>query len=69
MAAACGIEVVWIGKQEEGGGVWYWHRRTRVSTFVLPPLLPRSEGLGIPSPLLGCHQVRGANSAPVWTSL
>ena len=25
----------------------------------------RSEGLGIPSPLLGCHQVRGAHRAPV----
>ena len=35
-----GIEVVWMGKQEEGGGVWYWHRRTRVSTFDLPPLPP-----------------------------
>ena len=35
-----GIEVDWMGKQEEGGGVWYWHRRTRVSTFDLPPLPP-----------------------------
>ena len=25
----------------------------------------RGEGLGIPSPLLGCHQMRGANRAPV----
>ena len=25
----------------------------------------RGEGLGIPSPLLGCHQVRGAHRAPV----
>ena len=26
---------------------------------------PLGEGLGIPSPLLGCHQVRGAHRAPV----
>ena len=26
------------------------------------------EGLGIPSPLLGCHQVRGAHPPPLWTS-
>ena len=38
--APAGIEVVWIGKQEEGGGVWHWHRRTRVSTFDLPPPPP-----------------------------
>ena len=25
----------------------------------------RGEGLGIPSPLLGCHQVRGVQRAPV----
>ena len=29
----------------------------------------RDEGLGIPSPLLGCHQVRGAHRTPVWTSM
>ena len=35
-----GVEVVWIGERNEEGGVWYWHRDTRVSTFVLPPLPP-----------------------------
>ena len=38
--APAGVEVVWVGKQEEGGGIWYWHKRTRVSTYALPPLPP-----------------------------
>ena len=35
-----GVEVVWYGEKDEKGGVWYWHRDTRVSTFDLPPLPP-----------------------------
>ena len=35
-----GVEVVWYGEKDEVGGVWYWHRDTRVSTFDLPPLPP-----------------------------
>ena len=31
-----GVEVVWFGERNEEGGVWYWHRDTRVSTFDLP---------------------------------
>ena len=38
--APAGVEVVWYGEKDEVGGVWYWHRGTRVSTFDLPPLLP-----------------------------
>ena len=33
--APAGVEVVWIGERNEEGGVWYWHRDTRVSTFDL----------------------------------
>ena len=35
-----GVEVVWYGEKDEEGRVWYWHRDTRVSTFLLPPLPP-----------------------------
>ena len=35
-----GVKVVWVGERNEEGGVWYWHRDTRVSTFILPPLPP-----------------------------
>ena len=35
-----GIRVVWVGQTTEGGGVWYWHKRTRASTCELPPLPP-----------------------------
>ena len=35
-----GVSVVWYGEKDEKGGVWYWHRDTRVSTFDLPPLPP-----------------------------
>ena len=38
--APAGVEVVWNGERNEDGGVWYWHRDTRVSTFDLPPLPP-----------------------------
>ena len=38
--APAGVEVVWYGEKDEEGGVWYWHRDTRVSTFDLPPLPP-----------------------------
>ena len=38
--APAGVEVVWYGEKDEKGGVWYWHRDTRVSTFELPPLPP-----------------------------
>ena len=38
--APAGVEVVWNGEKDEEGGIWYWHRDTRVSTFVLPPLPP-----------------------------
>ena len=31
------------GAKDEEGGVWYWHRDTRVSTFDLPPLLLGEE--------------------------
>ena len=35
-----GIKVVWVGEQPASGGVWYWHKETRASTYVLPPLPP-----------------------------
>ena len=35
-----GIQVVWIGETSADGGIWYWHRDTRASTWVLPPLPP-----------------------------
>ena len=38
--APAGVDVVWYGEKDEKGGVWYWHRDTRVSTFFLPPLPP-----------------------------
>ena len=38
--APAGVEVVWYGEKDEEGGVWHWHRDTRVSTFDLPPLPP-----------------------------
>ena len=38
--APAGVDVVWIGERNEEGGVWYWHRDTRVSTFILPSLPP-----------------------------
>ena len=38
--APAGVEVVWHGERNEEGGVWYWHRDTRVSTLDLPPLPP-----------------------------
>ena len=38
--APAGVEVVWYGEKDEGGGVWFWHKDTRVSTFELPPLPP-----------------------------
>ena len=52
-----GITVVWVVK---GYTCQY--------VYTLRCLLGdglRGEGLGIPSPLLGCHQVRGAHRAPV----
>ena len=38
--APAGVDVVWYGERVEEGGIWYWHRDTRVSTFDLPPLPP-----------------------------
>ena len=38
--APAGVEVVWYGERDEEGGIWYWHRDTRISTFDLPPLPP-----------------------------
>ena len=38
--APAGVEVVWYGERDEEGRIWYWHRDTCVSTFVLPPLPP-----------------------------
>ena len=35
-----GTKVVWVGERTEEGGVWYWHRVSRVSRFDLPPLPP-----------------------------
>ena len=35
-----GIRVVWVGERTEWGGIWCWHRGTRVSTFELPQLPP-----------------------------
>ena len=35
-----GVSVVWYGEKDEKGGVWFWHKDTRVSTFDLPPLPP-----------------------------
>ena len=40
LLAPDGVEIVWYGEKDEEGGVWYWHRDTRVSTFDLPPLPP-----------------------------
>ena len=34
------INVVWVCERTEGGGVWYWHKGTRASTYDLPPLPP-----------------------------
>ena len=31
-----GIRVVWVGQATEGGGIWYWHKGTRASTYVPP---------------------------------
>ena len=63
-----GITVVWVGTRDEEGvfstgtGI---HVSVRIHSFrcFLGDGL-RGEGLGIPSPLLGCHQVRGAHRAP-----
>ena len=35
-----GIRVVWVGERTEWGGIWYWHKGTRASTYDLPPLPP-----------------------------
>ena len=32
------IRVVWVGEMTEWGGIWYWHKETRASTYDLPPL-------------------------------
>ena len=31
-----GVKVVWVGERTEEGGIWNWHRATRVSTCDLP---------------------------------
>ena len=33
-------KVVWVGETTKEGGVWYWHKVTRASTYTLPPLPP-----------------------------
>ena len=33
-----GVNVVWMGTMDEEGDYYYWHKKTRVSTYVLPPL-------------------------------
>ena len=38
--APAGVEVVWYAERTEEGGIWYWYRDTRVSTFDLPPRPP-----------------------------
>ena len=38
--APAGVEVVWYGEKDEEGGIWFWHRDKRVSTFDLPSLPP-----------------------------
>ena len=35
-----GVKVVWVGEQPASGGVWYWDKIPRVSTYDLPPLPP-----------------------------
>ena len=55
--APAGVEVVWIGERNEEGGVRYWHRDTRVSTYDLPPLPP---GRGAVPPAQGGIQILGA---------
>ena len=35
-----GVQVVWVGVRDEVGGIWYWHRLTRDTTYLLPPLPP-----------------------------
>ena len=52
-----GVKVVWVGERNEEGGVWYWHRDTRVSTFDLPPLPP---GRGAVPPAKGGIQILGS---------
>ena len=51
--APAGVEVVWFGERNEEGGVWYWHRDTRVSTFDFPPLPP---GRGAVPPAQGVNK-------------
>ena len=66
-----GVKVVWMGGTSE------WCGTSSRSLVTLRMLFLRcllgdslqSEGLGISSPLLGCHQVRCAHRTPVWTSL
>ena len=33
-----GVKVVSVGTMDEEGDYFYWHKETRVSTYVLPPL-------------------------------
>ena len=33
-----GVNVVWVGTLDEEEDYYYWHKVTRVSTYVLPPL-------------------------------
>ena len=35
-----GIKVVWVGTKNSKGVLYFWHKVSRVSTFILPPLPP-----------------------------
>ena len=35
-----GIQVVWVGTKDSKGVLYFWHKVSRASTYVLPPLPP-----------------------------
>ena len=35
-----GIKVVWVGTKNSKGVLYFWHKVSRASTYVLPPLPP-----------------------------
>ena len=54
--APVGVKVVWVGEMSVGKVLWNWNQITRLTAHDgLPSDGRRGEGLGIPSPLLGCH--------------
>ena len=57
--APVGVQVVWVGEMSARKVLCYWNQVTRLTAHDGLPRLSdgadRAEGLGIPSPLLGCH--------------